>query len=153
MMHMLNLEPWVLSQDQASKGGALLVERKIGETRECGFKFSKARRGSVWARKLLTIECQRPIGAMDRNQTATEVPCLDGEAGALLTLQRECIEIGAGNTLKGRDGVRTNPLMRLRVTEAQPQVACVHQQGRSRIEVGGHRHHFATPCDHEVLHA
>ena len=126
MMHMLNFEPWILSKDQASKRRALLVERKIGETRECGFKFSKTLRGGVRARKLLPIERQYPIGAMDRNQTATEVPCLNGGAGPLLTLQRECIEIGAGNTLKGRDGVRTNPLMRLRVTEAQPQVACVH---------------------------
>ena len=153
MVNMRNLEPWIFGKDQLPKGRALRVESEVSEARKCGFEFREPLSRRVWARKFFLIQCERTVCFINWNETAAEVPRLDGRRSALLTQQGKRIEIGARNAFECGDGIGAYPLMGLRVAGTQPHVACVHQQRSTCVQVGGHRHHFATTCDDDILHA
>ena len=114
-MNMLNLEPRVLSKDQASKSRPLRVNRKVGQTRECRLKFSKAMRRCIGARKLFPIERQRTVSAVDWDETAGKVACLNSSRSALLThatWYARCTPAGSADEMPAVPGGGSSPRRR-----------------------------------------
>jgi hypothetical protein len=152
MMHEIDLEVGILLQNQASVGRALVIEWIVRHRGESGLQTGEAFERGLRSRIFFTIECKAAILAANRNQATVEVTALDGAGRPLLTLQTQRIDVLPRDAFERRNRVGADPLMRLRVPGAQPEIAGVHHE-RAFAAAPLHRHHFGAAGDDQILRA
>ena len=153
MVEVLDLQIRILLAHQFAIGHAGLVQRMIRHRVKRGLQSGQIRQRGVGARQFVPIERQTAVVAIHRDQALAETALGDRAAGALLAEQTELVQRLAADAFQRRDGIRTDPLMRLRVDFAQAEVVVIHE-GRiahTRIAVG--RHHFGAAGNDQIFAA
>ena len=144
----------MLFTDQAAVGRALVVQRYVGHGREGRLQSRKTFRGGAGTREFLLVEGEAAVLVVDRHEALIEMAVPDRVVGALLALQRQGVDVFAGDAFEGGDGVGADALVRLRVPRAQAQVAVVHHRRRRRVGCRGRvAHHLGAAGDDQVFHA
>src|SRR5690348_13561129 len=109
----------MLLQDQIAVRGALVVERIVRHRGEGRLQRGEPLHRGLRPRIFLLVQREAAVLAIDRNKALVEMAVRDGMRRALLALEPKLVDVLTRDAFERRHGVRTDSLMRLRMSRAQ----------------------------------